>query len=267
MDDYNMHYPNPTNDAGVGFESFVKRVREKTKSKAVFGISPLVDELHPDPAPLNQAATWLNDGTCDYCIPELYLHPTEFKTTLDAWLPKVNAAKQKRVTVAFFTSRTLKPEKKGQPVWKASEIQEEMKYTRDKNLGLGHAHFSMIAMQRRRDGGPESANNVGDLAQNEDYSDVSTVPDEVSPVGAAKPEFTAKKMDDWTVKVTPVDGAKFRTWFYRVKAKATDLDFGPWYKTTSDELEIPDGRGVSMEIVGVTRQNRHSDTKPVDISK
>ncbi len=137
-------------------EKLYKEIKRQ-KCHVKFGISPFgiyrpgipetikagVDqyaELYAD------AEKWLKKGWCDYYTPQLYWPisqtPQSYPVLLDYWI-KVNDQKR-HVWPGLYTSRT----DPAGGAWKAQEIGDQIRLSREKQATAGNVHFSMKALMK-----------------------------------------------------------------------------------------------------------------------
>ncbi len=97
------------------------------------------DEIYAD------AELWLEQGWLDYLAPQLYWPRNSFGqpfgTLLDYW--RAQNPKGRHVWPGLFTSRIGLPDP-----WPAEEITAQIQLARTCGGSMGHAHFSMIALEK-----------------------------------------------------------------------------------------------------------------------
>jgi uncharacterized lipoprotein YddW (UPF0748 family) len=151
---------------------------KQTKRHVKFGISPFgiyrpgipagikagVDqyaELYAD------AELWLKKGWCDYFTPQLYWPiaqtPQAYPTLLNYW---VNTNPSKRhIWPGLYTSRTNPSDGN----WKPSEVVNQIKMSRERQMSAGNVHFSFKSLQ-------QDWNGIGTTLKTSSYTQSAFVP-------------------------------------------------------------------------------------------
>lgn len=218
---------------------------KKIKPWVKFGISPF-GLGRPGTAPgikgfdqyeklYANAAMWLENGWCDYFVPQLYW-PIEqkaqsFPVLFDYW--RSENKMNRHIWPGLFTSKIIeKPKPATQPatlsageaalnatttpatspatqpwLWSAKEIANQIAVTRSRDpRTAGHVHFSMKALQRDFVG-------VATLLKGEAYGDDALVPASTWLDDKAPPAPDVK-LDGNTIKLKPGGGEA--TWLFAV---------------------------------------------------
>ncbi len=186
-------------------EALYKEIKRQ-KCHVKFGISPFgiyrpgipegikagVDqyaELYAD------AEKWLKKGWCDYYSPQLYWPisqtPQAYPTLLDYWISKNDM--KRHIWPGLYTSRV---DPNG-GAWKAQEIGDQIRMSRERQASAGNVHFSFKALKK----------NWGLLAtglQRGLYKDDAFVP-ESAWLGPKKPKKPGVSIADGEVSAAPAE--------------------------------------------------------------
>ncbi len=124
------------------------------------------------------AQKWLNEGWCDYYSPQLYWAVSSaqpFPALLKYWVGENK--KERHIWAGLYTGRT--DSKEGN--WKASEILDQISYSRKLEETAGNVHFSFKCLQG-------NFNNIASALKNGPYQNDAFVP-ESSWLGQRKPRM------------------------------------------------------------------------------
>lgn len=97
------------------------------------------------------ALKWLRNGWLDYIAPQLYWRadsPAQPFDRLLAWWTEQNV-RDRHVWPGLFTSKSDSIETNSR--WRASEVLEQVRLTREQPASTGHIHFSMRALMQSYD--------------------------------------------------------------------------------------------------------------------
>jgi uncharacterized lipoprotein YddW (UPF0748 family) len=181
--------------------------------QGVFGLDSYV-EIYAD------SRKWLRNGWVDYLAPQLYWRVTAprqpYERLLDWWVGE--NAHGRHVWPGLFTSKSAEYDNGGF-TWRAAEILEQVRLTRERSGATGNIHFSMRAMESNRDSIVQRLANT--------YSEPALVPSSpwldpsppAPPQAIATPDLTTGSV---FVRFTPGDGKRVSHWVVR------ELRAGHW---------------------------------------
>jgi uncharacterized lipoprotein YddW (UPF0748 family) len=153
---------------------------------------------------------WLQNGWVDYLAPQLYWRVTAprqpYDRLLDWWVQQ--NAHGRHLWPGLFTSKAAEYDDGGF-TWRAAEIIEQVRLTRERTGSTGNIHFSMRAMEANRDSIAERLTGA--------YSEPALVPASpwLDPIPPAAPGLTIASdaaTGSLTVHLAPGDGKPVRFW-------------------------------------------------------
>lgn len=233
------------------------RTVHEVKPWVKFGVSPfgIWRPGHPDGVVgldsyveiFADSRKWIRNGWLDYVAPQLYWRVASprqpYDRLLDWWVDQ--NTHQRHIWPGLFTSKS-DVEDVGGHSWRAAEILEQLRLTRDRSGATGNIHFSMRVLGANRD---SIANHLWRA-----YAEPALVPASpwLDPIPPAVP-ITTSYLDPATgavhIQFAPGDGKPVRQWVVHERRAghwSTRLLAGSERAYTAWD---PDGSGVDAVIV------------------